>query len=272
MPEYDPIEVERHEKSTWESTAGVYAETAGFMTALSGQPELVVEFGKLNKGSHVLDLGCGPGQLTNALSKNAGKVEGVDFAANMIREAQAAFPELAFQVANGEDLPFDDSTFDVVVCNYTAHHFARPEIVFTEILRTLKPRGCVVIINPIQAEQVSWGSFSEALNEVLPPGQIPHGPLGGNLKPFVSDKEDFERLLAQCGYSNIRCEKRVKPLKLSEIDILLDAGWKVAGLHDQSKEVQDKIRVGTINRAADYKMPDGTYNFRDVVLVATGNR
>ncbi len=54
MPEYDPIEVERHEKSTWESTAEVYAETAGFMTALSGQPELVIEFGQLNKGSHVL--------------------------------------------------------------------------------------------------------------------------------------------------------------------------------------------------------------------------
>ena len=272
MPEYDPIEVERHEKSTWESTAGIYAGTAGFLTALSGQLELVVEFGKINKGSHVLDLGCGPGQLTHALSKEADRVEGVDFAGNMIHEARAAFPELTFQVANGEDLPFDDSTFDVVVCNYTAHHFARPEIVFDEVLRSLKPSGCVVIIHPIQAEQVSWGSFSEALNEVLPPGQIPHGPLGGNLKPFVRDKEDFESLLAQCGYSNVRCEKRVKPLVLSSIDVLLDAGWKIAGLHDQSKEVQDQIRAGTIDRAEEYKTPDGTYDFRYVVLVATGHR
>ena len=88
----------------------------------------------------------------------------------------------------------------------------------------------------------------------------------------MRDKEDFESLLAQCGYSNVTCEKRVKPLVLPSIDVLLDAGWKIAGLDGQSKEIQDQIRAGTIGRAAEFKMPDGTYNFRDVVLVAIGHR
>ena len=120
---------------------------------MSGQLELAVEFGEINKDTHILDLGCGPGQLTHAISKVASKAEGVDFAENMVRAAEVAFPDLTFQVANGEELPFDDSTFDVVLCNYTAYHFARPDVVFKEVLRTLKTGGRFVIINPVRTEQ-----------------------------------------------------------------------------------------------------------------------
>jgi len=197
----------------------------------------------------------------------AGKAEGVDFAANMIGMVQRAFPDLAFQVANGEQLPFDDSTFDVVVCNYTAHHFARPEVVFKEILRKLKPGGRVVIIHPIQAEQAGWGSFAETLYEVLPPEQLASGPLID-----VADPEKYETLLSQWGFVNVRCERKVKPVVFSEIDQLLDAGWKVGGLKDQPPEIQDRIRAGTIDRAAKYRMADGSYSFPDVVVVAAGYR
>jgi len=267
MSEYDPLEVERHEKSTWESAADIYTNTAALLTALSGQSELIVEFGRIDQHSHVLDLGCGPGQLTDALSKVAGQVEGVDFAEQMITVAQRSFPHLTFQIANGEQLPYDDSTFDVVVCNYTAHHFARPEAVFREILRALAPGGRVVIIHPIQTEQAGWGSFAEALCEELPPEAIPGGPLMD-----FADPQDYETLLSLCGYVNVNCERKVKPVVFPKIDELLEAGWKICGLKDQSQDIQDRIRAGAINRAAQYKRPDGSYNFPDVVLVATGCR
>jgi ubiquinone/menaquinone biosynthesis C-methylase UbiE len=267
MSEYDPLEVEQHEKSTWESVAEIYTNTAAMLTALSGQFEIVVEFGLIDQKSRVLDLGCGPGQLTDALSKVAGQVEGVDFAEQMIGVAQRTFPHLTFQVANGEQLPYDDSTFDVVVCNYTAHHFARPEVVFREILRALKPGGRVVIIHPIQTEQAGWGSFAEALCEELPPEALPGGPLLD-----VADPRGYETLLSRCGYADAHCERKVKPVTFPEIDQLLDAGWKVCGLNDQPQEIQDRIRAGTIGRAAKYKRPDGGYSFPDVVLVATGCR
>ena len=41
MSKHDPLEVERHEKSTWETAANIYADTAGLLTALSGQAELI---------------------------------------------------------------------------------------------------------------------------------------------------------------------------------------------------------------------------------------
>ena len=267
MSEHDPLDVERHEKSTWESVADIYTDTAALLTALSGQFELVVEFGQIDKNSRVLDLGCGPGVLADALSKVAEDIEGVDFAEQMIAVAQRSFPHLKFQVANGEQLPYADSTFDVVVCNYTAHHFARPEVVFGEILRALKPGGCVVIIHPIQAEQAGWGSFANALCEELPPEAIPGGPLLD-----VDCPQDYEALLSQCGYSHVHCERKVKPVAFPEIDQLLELGWTVCGLDDQPQEIQDRIRAGTVDRAAKYKGPDGSYSFPDVVLVATGRR
>ncbi len=219
MPERDPTEVERHEHSTWQSAADIYEHTVGLLSALSGQADLAVECAVIDKTSDVLDLGCGPGQLTHAISKMAGRVEGVDFAAKMISAAQRAYPDLSFQVANGEQLPFDDLTFDVVVCNYTAHHFARPEVVFNEVRRTLKAGGRLVIIHPIQAELASWGSFGNALNDVLPQHPIPTGPLID-----VAEPREYEALLSRCGYTRVRCERRVKPQELSDIDQLLDVG------------------------------------------------
>ncbi|MGI9490933.1 MAG: class I SAM-dependent methyltransferase, partial [Geminicoccaceae bacterium] len=47
-----------------------------------------------------------------------GEVVGVDFSANMIGEASRRHPASSFKVANAEDLPFDDASFDVAVVNY----------------------------------------------------------------------------------------------------------------------------------------------------------
>ena len=265
MPEFNPAEIEKHEKSAWESSAEIYAATGGTLTALSGQAELAVAFGEIDKNCHVLELGCGPGQLTQALVKVAGTVEGVDFAENMILVAQQTYPDLTFQVANGEELPFEGSVFDVVVVNYTAHHLARPERVFSEVLRALTPGGRLVIVHPIQSEQASFGSFAAALAEVLPPEEIPGGPLLN-----VADPAEYVDLLADCGYSNARCERVVKPTDMADLNQLLDVGWKMTGLADQPQDVQATIRAGTIERASRYEAPDGSYQFPDVVLVAVG--
>jgi len=265
VPDFDPIAIEEHEKSAWESSAHIYADTGGVLTALSGQAELAVGFGEIDSECRVLDLGCGPGQLTEALSSVAGAIEGVDFADNMIDVAQRTFPDLTFQVANGEELPFEDSAFDVVVVNYTAHHFARPESVFREVLRTLKPQGRVVIIHPVQSEQPGFGSFAAAISEVLQPEEVPGGPLLN-----VADPSEYITILTACGFDGARCERIVKPAYMTDLSQLLDLGWKMTGLADQPKDIQARIRSGTIARAEKYRTSDGGYQFPDVVLVAVG--
>lgn len=258
---------QEREKSAWQSLAETYADTGGVLTALSGQAELAIESGEIDSQCCVLDLGCGPGQLTEALSRVAGAIEGVDFAENMIDVARRTFPDLTFRVANGERLPFEDSTFDVVVANYVAHHFARPELVFREALRALKPQGRVVIIHPVQSEQPGFGSFAATVAEVLQPEEVPGGPLLN-----IADPSEYIALLTACGFHDVQCERIVKPVYMTDLDQLLDVGWRMTGLDDQPEDVQARIRHGTFARAEEYRTADGGYRFPDVVLVAVGRK
>ncbi len=265
MIKTDPTDIEKHEHATWEAAAGLYIESMGFMTAESGQLEIAVEVGQIDSRSYVLDVGCGPGILSAQLAKHAGHVSGIDFSEKMVTAARAENPSLNFEVANAEKLPFPDSSFNTAVCCYTAHHFARPVIVFDEIARVLKPGGRIVIIHPIQAEQASFGSFVEALYEYLPPEQLPSGPLFN-----VTAPEEYVNLLEKCGYVQVQCEKRLKPVKMRDIKSLLDAGWKIGNLAVQPLQVQEKIKESTIANASKHKSSDGGYSFPDMVLVATG--
>jgi ubiquinone/menaquinone biosynthesis C-methylase UbiE len=65
----------------------------------------------------------------------------VDFAPEMIRVARERFPAVNFVEANCEKVPFDDKSFDAVVSCFGALHFERPDKVFGEALRILKPGG-----------------------------------------------------------------------------------------------------------------------------------
>ncbi len=131
----------------------------------------------------------------------------------------------------------------------------------------LKSGGRIVIVHPIQSEQAGFGSFASALAEVLPPEEIPGGPLLN-----IADPAEYETLLSTCGYSNARCEKIVKPVDMNDLNQLLDVGWKMTGLATQPQDVQARIRSGTVARAEQYKTADGGYRFPDVVLVAVGQK
>ena len=50
--------------------------------------------------------------------------------------------------ADAEKLPFDDNTFDIIVCNASFHHYIHPDIVLKEIQRVLKDNGKLLIGDP----------------------------------------------------------------------------------------------------------------------------
>lgn len=51
-------------------------------------------------------------------------------------------------VANGDDLPFPDNTWDYVISSHVIEHFFDPVKALKEWLRVVKPGGCVFIICP----------------------------------------------------------------------------------------------------------------------------
>ena len=50
-----------------------------------------------------------------------------------------------FQVADGNRLPFPDSSFDLVMCNSVLHHLAEPEKLLSEMSRLVNSGGAILL-------------------------------------------------------------------------------------------------------------------------------
>jgi ubiquinone/menaquinone biosynthesis C-methylase UbiE len=79
-----------------------------------------------NRKPKILDLCCGTGHLYPKLSK-LGNCTGADFSTSMIETCKKRFPEGEFVLADAENLPFKDNSFDAVVCFWSFHHIVYPE-------------------------------------------------------------------------------------------------------------------------------------------------
>jgi ubiquinone/menaquinone biosynthesis C-methylase UbiE len=92
---------------------------------------------------HVLNVGGSAGAIDNFLADYAAKVVGIDIDEGAISHAQQRFQKenLEFQVADALNLPFDDASFDVVICSHVYEHVPDPVRMFDEIHRVLRPDG-----------------------------------------------------------------------------------------------------------------------------------
>ena len=92
------------------------------------RPAPLVELGHwggpaLVKGKRVLDLGCGDGRLALGVAPYAASVVGVDPDQDLIVDATeraraAGLRNTRFVVAAGQELPFEDGSFDVVISSW----------------------------------------------------------------------------------------------------------------------------------------------------------
>ena len=98
----------------------------------------------------ILDFGCGFGQdLRRMLDLGATPehLYGVDLLTERLERARALSPQLNFQLADGQDLPFPDAHFDLVMQSTAFSSIVDPDVrrrVARELLRVLRPGGAVL--------------------------------------------------------------------------------------------------------------------------------
>ena len=103
----------------------------------------------IKKTDYILDLGCATGILEQHLIKDGYKnIVGVDISKEMISIARKKIDNVNFYVADGEELPFKDASFDVVICSSVLHHFPDLSSVLPEIKRVMKEYGVVIAREP----------------------------------------------------------------------------------------------------------------------------
>ena len=103
----------------------------------------------------ILDVACGTGDSTIAIAKAAGsgsRVTGVDISEGMMALVmekaahEGVHDRIRLQVADGENLPFEDGSFHRVTCAFGIRNFEHKEKGLQEFLRVLKPGGKTVIL------------------------------------------------------------------------------------------------------------------------------
>ena len=134
------------------------------------------------RGSRLLDVGCGSGQLALIASRNGADAMGVDIAENLIERARerARVEGLGarFRLADAEALPFAHASFDVVTSLAGAMFAPRPEIVAGELLRVCRPGGIIAMAN--WTEQGFVGKMLEAVSKFVAPSGMPDPVLWGD--------------------------------------------------------------------------------------------
>ena len=263
---FDPDVVAKYERDTWSRCADSYVETFGGIT---GQTvPLAVEAAEIGPGSRVLEIGSGPGHVADLLAKAGASVTGVDFSPDMVEVAQKSYPDITFQQADAEQLPFEAGSFDAVVANFVVHHLARPEVVLSEVNRVLKPAGgrFAFVVWGAPEEQSSIGAFFGAVEAHHDLEELPHGPLFG-----VTDRSVYEPLLTRAGLTDCNLSIHKVTWRTDSLSPVLKGFWDWGNMASLPSETQQKIEETTRENAQPYQQ-NGGYAFPHAVLLGSARK
>ena len=178
------------------------------------------------RGRSVLDVGCGAGIDLARFARGGANVTGVDIAPSAVALARANFAQQKlpghFEVANGEQLPFSDGSFDLVFAHGVVQYTTDPQRLIDECWRVLRPGGDAIIQ---VYNRISW---LNALSMLMNVG-LEHEAAPVLLKFSIGQ---FRRLLAR--FERVRIVPERFPVKSR-----LHHGWKGA--------LYNRLFVGTFN-------------------------
>lgn len=155
---------------------------------------------ELESTSNVLEIACGSGGPVLFMARTTGcRILGIDnnenavSTANKIAQEQGLDSQVRFELANAnQPLPFEDETFDSIVCIDAINHLPNRSQVFAEWHRVLKPDGRILFTDPIVVTGL-LSSEEIAIRSSI--GYFLFAPVG----------ED-ERLIKEAGFELLRCE------------------------------------------------------------------
>jgi len=112
-----------------------------------------------NPAAVVGDLGCGTGQVSVALAPFVKRIIGVDSSAAMLQAARKRLQEYRnVELRRGEleTLPIDDNLLDAATVMLVLHHVPEPARALTEVARTLKPGGRLILVDMLPHDRENY--------------------------------------------------------------------------------------------------------------------
>lgn len=168
--------------------------------------EQAIERMQIPTEATVLDVGCGSGWAARLIAQLAreGRVVGIDVSDEMVRlarEESVNHPNVEFQVASAEQLPFKDAEFSYAFSMESLYYYTDIGQALREIRRVLKPGGVFVAVVDLYEENTPSHQWIEMLKV---PVQL------------LSAAEYCSRF-EQAGFISVRHERLLDPTPVPEI-------------------------------------------------------
>lgn len=174
-----------------------FTGTTKHMGGMASTEELI-ELCRIERGMHVLDVGCGVGATASYLTQALGcTVVGVDITPGMIersieRSRREGFEDRAdFKVGDARDLPLDDDLFDAVICESVLTFIEDKQVAITDFVRVTKPGGRVGL------NEETW------LKTPVPQGMIEYSHRTWDIKHDVPLGEDWLAMMEAGGLIDV---------------------------------------------------------------------
>ncbi len=156
----------REQQKVW--ATGDFHEIARQNVAIA---EAVCEAADPRPGQRVLDVACGSGTAALVAARRYCEVVGLDYVPELVERAkiQARSSGLGarFEVADAQDLPFPDDSFDVVLSVFGVQFAPDQERSAREMTRVCRPGGTIALAGPRPGTMA--GDMFAAVGEHAPP-------------------------------------------------------------------------------------------------------
>jgi len=137
-----------------------YAEFAKTYQHMQGEYRRLAErVVSLFDGGRIVEIGPGPAYVSIEIAKRLPDVEivGLEISDTMIEiakgnaETHGLSDKITLRKGDASNMPFEDSAFDFAVTSGSLHHWKKPNQVFSEIYRILRP-GSVALISDLRKD------------------------------------------------------------------------------------------------------------------------
>ncbi len=160
----------------------------------------------------LLDVGCGSGGSSILAHERGAEVHGIDVAEGLLAFATQRVPKGIFQVADIENLPYEDNMFDVIFAANSLQYSEDRIAALQELKRVCKPDGRIIAGLFGQPEKVDYRVVFKAVRDTMP-----EPPIGGG--PFeLSVPDKLEALFAEAGLTNIESREVNCPFEYNDFD------------------------------------------------------
>jgi demethylmenaquinone methyltransferase/2-methoxy-6-polyprenyl-1,4-benzoquinol methylase len=190
----------------------------------------VAQLAAVKPGDRALDLCCGTGDISFALSKRGAETTGLDFSEKMLdvaalrgksRDARRQTPCPKFIQGDAQQLPFPDNSFDIVTVGYGLRNLASWERGLDEMFRVARPGARLIVLDFGKPPNALWRKiyFTHLKCTVPLMGWL----FCGNAQAYAYILESLKNFPAQQGVA-----EKMRGLKLANVRVINLLGGAMA--------------------------------------------